>query len=106
MLAFVGALAAVACEPEPEKPATIPPPDRAVLTPAQFGDLPGWSGDRHAEALPALMRSCGRFQKIPVDRSLGNSVPGGTIADILPACSAALALPAGDDAAAREFFET
>jgi membrane-bound lytic murein transglycosylase A len=106
MLAVVGVFAVVACEPEPKKPATVPPPDRAVLTPAQFGDLPGWSGDRHAEALPALMRSCGRFRKIPVDRSLGTSVPGGTIADILPACSAALALPAGDHAAARDFFET
>jgi membrane-bound lytic murein transglycosylase A len=70
-----------------------------------FSDLPGWSGDRHAEVLPAFLRSCGRFRTIPVDRSLGPDVPGGTIADVLPACSAALELPTGDDDAARQFFE-
>jgi membrane-bound lytic murein transglycosylase A len=99
-------LAAAACEPESEAPPTAPAPDQAVLTPALFGELPGWSGDRHAEALPAFLRSCGRFRTIPVDRPLGPGMPGGTIADVLPACSAALALPMGDDAAARQFFET
>ncbi len=33
-------------------------------------------------------------------------MPGGTIADVLPACSVALALPAGDNGAARQFFES
>ena len=51
--------AAVACEPEPEEPTTAPRPDQTVLTPASFGELPGWPGDRHAEVLPAFLRSCG-----------------------------------------------
>lgn len=99
-------LALAACEPEPEAP---PPPepkqDRAVLTPATFADLPGWAQDRHDEALPALMRSCSRFQEQPMDRSLGASIPGGAVADVIPICSAAALLPAGDTVAARSFFE-
>jgi len=106
ILVLACVLAAAACEPEPEVTPTPPPPDQALLTPAMFSDLPGWSGDRHAEALPAFLRSCGRFRTIPVDRSLGPGTSGGTIADVLPACSAALALPAGDDDAARRFFES
>lgn len=106
MLAVAGALAIAACEPEAEKQLTIPLADRAVLTPASYGDLPGWSGDRHAEALPALRRSCERFGTLPLDRPLGPDVPGGTVADVLPACSAARALEAGDDDAARRFFES
>lgn len=92
-------------EPEPEKPPPEELADKAVLTPAAFADLPGWSADRHAEALPALLRSCRRFQELPTDRPLGPTALGGTTADILPACSAAAALPAQDDAAARRFFE-
>ncbi|MDH3229342.1 MAG: MltA domain-containing protein [Alphaproteobacteria bacterium] len=106
ILALAFALAAVACEPEAEKPPTALPPDQAVLTPALFSDLPGWAGDRHAEAVPAFLRSCARFQTIPVDRPLGLAMSGGTIADVLPACSAAAELPAGDDGAARRFFES
>ena len=98
--------ALAACEPEPEKPPTEKPPAQAVLAPAAFADLPGWSADRHAEALPAFLRSCRRFGKLPMERPLGPAALGGTTADILPACSAAAALPAGDDAAARRFFET
>lgn len=104
-LALAFALAATACEPEPEAPPTTVAPDQAVLTPMVFNDLPGWSGDRHAEALPAFLLSCERFRTIPVDRPLGPGMPGGTIADVLPACSAARALPEGDDGAARQFFE-
>lgn len=105
MLAIAGALAVAACEPEAEKPPISPLADRAVLTPVSYRDLPGWSGDRHAEALPAFQRSCERFQTMPPDRPLGPDTPGGTVADIGPACTAALALVSGDDDAARRFFE-
>lgn len=96
----------IGCEPEPKKPPIPKLPDRAVLTPAAFTDLPGWPGDSHAESLPALLRSCDRFGKLPVNRPLGHGVPGGTVADILPACAAAAALPKGDNEAARRYFES
>lgn len=105
-LALACVVALSACDPESEKPPIAKQPDRAVLTPADYGNLPGWSGDRHAEVLPALLRSCSRFQSTPVDRPLGPEMPGGTTADILPACSAAERLPKGDNDAARRFFET
>jgi len=106
VLAIAGALAVGACEPEAEKPPPVPAADRVVLTPASYGDLPGWSADHHAEALPAFRRSCERFQTLAPDRLLGPKTPGGTVGDVLPACGAALALADGDDAAARQFFES
>lgn len=98
-------LAVAACEPEPETPATIAPPERVVLTQTSYGDLPGWADDRQSEALPAFLRSCERFQAGSVDRALGPRMFGGTVADILPACSAAATVSADDDAA-RTFFES
>jgi membrane-bound lytic murein transglycosylase A len=68
-----------------------PEPDRLVVHPARFADLPGWTADRQAEALPPFLRSCSRLEKQ---------------ADWAEACAAARAVPAGDDAAARTFFET
>jgi len=89
-----------------EKPPPVPVADRVVLTPESYGDLPGWSADHHAEALPAFRRSCERFQTLAPDRLLGPETPGGTVGDILPACGAAMTLADGDDATARQFFES
>lgn len=111
MRAAAAALLAVAavwlagCEQEEEKPPQPPQPEQAILSPAGFEDLPGWATDRHAEALPALLRSCARFLKLPPGKALGARIPGASIADIQPACRAAQSLPAGHDLAARAFFE-
>lgn len=105
VVAFVGIVAVAACEPESETPSTVAQPDRMALTPASYDDLPGWANDRQAEALPAFLRSCERFQASPPDRALGPDILGGTVADIVPACLAAQAL-SGDDDAARKFFES
>jgi membrane-bound lytic murein transglycosylase A len=94
-----------ACEQEDAKPPQQPPPEQAILSPAGFEDLPGWNMDRHAEALPALLRSCAKFLKMPPGKALGARIPGASAADIQPACRAAQALPAGHDLAARSFFE-
>ncbi len=80
-----------------------PPPDRLVLRPASFADLPGWQQDQVSQALPALLRSCGPRLRQPKDRRLGLA---GSSGDWAEACAAAQALPGGDDAAARQFFET
>ncbi|WP_431856874.1 murein transglycosylase A [Azospirillum sp.] len=78
------------------------PPDTLTLAPASFSDLPGWTADRVAEAVPALARSCARIRTLPRDRALGL---GGTAGDWLPPCDALAGVPAGDDAAARAYFE-
>jgi len=61
----------------------------AACTPAprQVSDLPGWGDDRLAEAIPPFLAGC-RPPAIPA-----------------PLCAEAAALPPGDDAAARAFFE-
>lgn len=74
-----------------------PPPARPPAPSGQpagrlvgFEDLPGWAQDRHAEALAVFLKGC---PAIRPDKPLA------------PACAAARAIPAGDDAAARAFFE-
>lgn len=99
--AVAALLIAAACAPE-EPPA--PAETRLLLEPAAFSDLPGWENDRMAEALPALLRSCGRLLRQPADRPVGPDGIAGTVADWQAPCEAAAALPAGDHAAARGFF--
>ncbi len=86
----------------PRKPAE----ERLVLEPAGFADLPGWRQDPMADALPALLRSCERILRLPPESEMGGAGFAGTAAQWQPACRAAAALPPGDHAAARTFFET
>ncbi len=89
---------------EPAHPATVPRPQppatpaSAPVTPAAaagrvvaFADLPGWADDRHAEALAAFLGGC---KAVKPDKPLA------------AACAAARGVPAGDDAAARAFWES
>lgn len=105
-----------ALPPKPAVPGPPPPAaaERLRLQPARFADLPGWRQDRQGEALAAFRRSCERLTPQPADRPLSNggaardlaaSGLAGTIGDWLPACRAAEALPTGDHAAARAFFQ-
>ena len=112
-LALVTALMLGACAPEetpqpPPRPETPPAPaiPAANFSKVTYADLPGWSEDRTSEALPALRRSCGRFLAQPDDRPVGPDGLGGTVADWRGPCEALQAVPAGDDAAARRFFES
>jgi len=85
-----------------------PPADQYTLTAVAFGDLPGWRDDSAAAALPALARSCGVLEALPADRALGPEAIAaftGTAADWRKPCAALAALPAGDDAVARAYFE-
>jgi membrane-bound lytic murein transglycosylase A len=85
-----------------------PPPvvDRLVLSGVGFAGLPGWQQGRQSAALPALLRSCVRTEKLPPGRTLGSGELGHKAADWGPPCTAARALRDGDDKAARQFFET
>ncbi len=106
------ALWLAACEEEP-KPAEAPvarietPPAKAelglVATP--FAALPGWSEDRLAEALPALLRSCELFAKRDPQTKLGPNALGGTIADWLEPCSVMTELDPQDDEGVQIVFE-
>jgi membrane-bound lytic murein transglycosylase A len=82
-----------------------PPPDKLVLKPARFADLPNWPMDRHADLLPALLKSCGNHLKRPPDQRLHDQLPGYR-GDWSGPCALAPMLPPGDHAAARAFFET
>ncbi|MBB5517611.1 murein transglycosylase A [Amphiplicatus metriothermophilus] len=82
---------------------------------ASFAELPGWSEDDPAEAIPALRRSCARILTLAPDApanpaealgaAAGVSSVAGSAAAWRRVCLAALALPDGSQAAARLFFE-
>lgn len=79
--------------------------DTLSLRPVPFADLPGWSQDRHAEAVPAFLASCEKIAGLADRALIGVSATGGRARDWRAACAAARRLPPGDDAAARAFFE-
>jgi membrane-bound lytic murein transglycosylase A len=98
-------LALAACGPAP---ATAGAPEQLTLAPTGFAELPGWSDDNVAAALPAFLKSCARLASQPAMTPLDPSATEGRfgrVADWRPLCRAALALPPGDDARARAFFE-
>lgn len=119
-VAVLAGFASTACESErgmSGRPAPPSPPPAAVsplppapavgmltLAPTRFADLPGWPGDRHADALAALRRSCPKITAVPVDRPLGNDALFGRASHWQQLCAAAF-LVAADDRAARRFFE-
>jgi membrane-bound lytic murein transglycosylase A len=83
-------------------------PARFKLSPVAFAQLSGWAGDRVSAAVPALLKSCSRFLTRPDGAALDPAVKDadfGRVGDWRPLCTAAEALPAGDEAASRRFFE-
>jgi len=97
-------LAAGCAEPPPPVAVSPAQPDRMVLTPASFDELPGWGDDSVAAVLPALLKSCDRFATLPFDKAVGAEGWGGIASDWSGPCGAARHLPAGDHGAARAFF--
>ncbi len=91
------AMVVAACAPSP--------PQKQILQPVTFSDLPGWTADTHADALPALAKSCGRLKSMPAGRSLGADNSTGSAADWRELCAAAIEASA-DHGAARRYFET
>lgn len=87
---------------------TAPPPpdhDQLTLTKATFAELPGWRADHPAEAVPAFVRSCARIGELADGAPVGADGHGGVAKQWRHACAAAAKVKAGDDAAARAFFE-
>lgn len=96
----------------PVPPAAAPEPDPSgsdpavhpscALVPIDFTDLPGWSDDRHGDAMAAFLLSCRHMADRPArTRALG--LDGAALSRI---ARDALAAAPFDDAAARRFFET
>ena len=84
-------LLAAGCAPlppsaPPQKPA--PAPQAAFYLEYSFEALPGWPGATLEPSLRAFLRGCPKMRQ-----------------SILAACERARAVPAGDERAAREFFE-
>lgn len=82
-------------------------PPRLSLATAQFEDLAGWQSDDAAAALPAFLRSCGKFLKRPDNASIDprpHRTDFGLVGEWRPVCKAAETLPARNPAAARAFF--
>ncbi|MGE5768066.1 MAG: murein transglycosylase A [Bacteroidota bacterium] len=90
-------------KPKPE--AAAPEQPSLLLEPVAFADLPGWTDDEVAAALPALRRSCGRLAGQPDDRPLGPDALAGTVADWRAPCAALEQVPPGGDAALRDLLE-
>jgi membrane-bound lytic murein transglycosylase A len=74
------------------------------LKPVGFAELPGWANDHPAQALAPFVAGCAQMGD-----NLGGSgeaaTRGGSAAAWRAACTAGRSVPAGDDAAARSFFE-
>lgn len=91
-------------------PAVVPKPprpiDRSSFKRAGWADLVGWADDQHADAVPAFLRSCVKLAELADDAWVGIDRRFGRARQWRAACAAAAAVPAGDHAAARRFFET
>lgn len=92
-------------DPEPTSAASSTGDDALILRSVSFADLPGWSQDRHAEALPALLASCEKIAALPDRAPLGVSAWGGQARHWRAACARARRLEPGNHVAARAFFE-
>lgn len=71
----------------------------------EYRTLAGWIDDDHAQAVPAIQRTCRWVKSQPPGKAIGPLRSAGTTDDWRPICAAAAELPAGDPEAARQFFE-
>ena len=85
---------------------TVTPEKRVALAPISFNEVAGWGDDKHAEALATFRRSCPKLAAGPETKI---ATDGGertiTAAEWKRICDAGAAIKAGDNRAARAFFE-
>ncbi len=91
--------------PPPTGALTTKTNERLSLVAAQFSQLPGWTSDRVAKAIPPFVRSCAKLALKADSDKVGAGPFGGVAKDWRAACAAVKTLPANDDAAARAFFQ-
>ena len=104
------ALALLSACTVPQEPTTTAGKPELGLRPVAFAALPGWAQGDPAQAMPAFLQTCARLVAMTPDQKLGGAgtaaALGGTPAAWRASCEAAPAVPQGDSAAARSFFET
>ncbi len=98
-------LGAPSCGSDEPATAAAPGHDDLKLTKTTFADLPGWTDDKHAEAVPSFLISCKRLGELKDDDPAGVDGHGGKAKQWRHACGEAAKLKLGDDAAAKAFFE-
>jgi membrane-bound lytic murein transglycosylase A len=109
LLAIGGVLASCVVSPVAFEPGRVADAAQLSLAPGSYGQLTGWSTDNIAQVLPAFVKSCDRVTKQHDTTPLDPNATGanfGMVRDWRPLCQQAAALPAGNDAAARQFFES
>ena len=87
---------------------TIPPiggPAALQLQPVSFTEIPGWAEDDQSAALLAFRQSCRRILALAPSAALPPAGLAGRSQDWQTLCRQAGRLPAGDEGAARRFFE-
>ncbi len=107
---LVAALALAACAVQPPHAVQAPVPTSVLaLTEVPFSAVPGWGEDHLSAAIPAVRSECAKLAGMPADAVLGGEGAaarlGGTAGQWRALCSAAVAVPAGDDASARAVLE-
>jgi membrane-bound lytic murein transglycosylase A len=110
-LVLLVALLLTACTQETPPPPPLaasaipPPPDRLSYIPVAFSQLPGWSSDRLAEAIPALRKSCDRLMQLPTGQAVGANGAGGTAGDWTGPCGALRWVKQDDENALRAYLQ-
>ncbi|HXU57200.1 MAG TPA: murein transglycosylase, partial [Verrucomicrobiae bacterium] len=104
VLLLLAGLSACASSIPPSPP---PPSSGAALQRQQvpFAEVPGWDADDQGAALAAFRQSCRKILALAPSAALGPAAVGGRAAEWQAVCRQAAVLPAGDDSAARAFFE-
>src|SRR4051812_11854135 len=74
-----GVVAQCPCTPEDTSAieGSSAPHDTLTLTKVTFRDLPGWTDDALAEAVPSFLRSCERLKALDDDAPVGTDGHGG-----------------------------
>ena len=83
---------------------SAPPPDKLVLVPARYAELPGWADEAHAQLLPVLRQSCATHLRRAPEEPIVAGLPSRR-GDWTAPCTLAALLPPDDSAAARAFWE-
>ena len=92
------------------RPGPGAPKPGIALSAVAFASLPGWAQDRPSQAVPGFIAGCRQMAAAAAGQTLGGQgealARGGAPLQWQAACDAAAAVPPGDDAAARRFFES
>lgn len=80
-------------------------PDKLVLQPLSYKEVPGWQDDAYSEPLAAFIKSCQAFIKMDDTDTVGQGVLRSLVTVWKSACRVAAQVPAGNSSLARQFFE-